>query len=108
VIIDEQRRFQEALLDPATGRLLAKLGSWRLGAIVGDRAFVYRPGVAGRAWLGEVDLGSPQPGVRTTLHLPVPAQRCDFGERWAVCLTGVADQPPFAVPLPPLPTPPAA
>lgn len=100
VITDGQRRSQEALLDPATGRLLTALGSWRLGAVIGGRAFVYRPGVAGRAWLGEVDLSSPRPRVRTTLHLPVPAQRCDFGEQWAVCLTGVADQPPFAVPVP--------
>ncbi len=102
VVTDGQRRSQEALLDSATGRLIAALGSWRLGAVVGGRAFVYRPGVAGRAWLGEVDLRSPQPRVRATMHLPVPAQRCDFGELWAVCLTGVADQPPFAVPIPPL------
>jgi hypothetical protein len=100
VVTDGQRRSQEALLDPATGRLLAVLGSWRLGAVIGGRALLYRPGVAGRAWLGEVDLGSPQPRVRTTLHLPVPAQRCDFGGDWAVCLTGVADQPPYAVRIP--------
>lgn len=97
VMTDGQRRSQEALVDPATGRVLAVLGSWRLGAVIGGRALVYRPGVAGRAWLGEVDLGSPRPRVRTTLHLPVPAQRCDFGAEWAVCLTGVADQPPYAV-----------
>jgi hypothetical protein len=99
-VTDGRGRSQEALLDPATGRQLTVLGPWRLGAVVGGRALVYRPGVAGRAWLGEVDLGAPDPRVRTTLHLPVPAQRCDFGAAWAVCLTGVADQPPFAVPLP--------
>jgi hypothetical protein len=97
VVTDEQRRSQEALLDPATGRLLAVLGAWRLGGVIGGQALVYRPGVAGRAWLGELALDSPAAGVRTTLHLPVPAQHCDFGERWAVCVTGVADQPPYAV-----------
>jgi len=101
VLTDDHLRSEEAILDPARGRLVAALGPWRLGAVLGGRAFVYRSGVAGRAWFGEVDLGSPAARVRTTLHLPVPAQRCDFGERWAVCQTGVADQPPYAIPIAP-------
>lgn len=99
VVTDIQGRSQEALADAADGRLLTILGPWRLGAVLGGRAYLYRSGIAGRAWLGEIDLGSPQPRVRTTLHLPMPAQSCDFSERWAVCLTGVAGQPPYAVPL---------
>jgi hypothetical protein len=101
VVTDGLRRSQEALLDPVNGRILAMLGSWRLGLVAGGTAYVYRTGIAGRAWFGTVDLRRPQAGVRTTLHLPVPAQHCDFSEQWAVCLTGVADQPPYAIRLSP-------
>jgi hypothetical protein len=97
VVTDGLRRSQEALLDPVNGRILAMLGSWRLGLVAGGTAYVYRTGIAGQAWLGTVDLRRPQAGVRATLHLPVPAQHCDFSEQWAVCLTGVAGQPPYAI-----------
>ncbi|MFJ6197063.1 PQQ-binding-like beta-propeller repeat protein [Micromonospora sp. NPDC092111] len=72
---DGQQRESFALLDPATGRVHADLGGWRLvQGRPGTTVFVTRPLAGGRQLLAELDVGSGALRVRDVLP-----------ERWELC-----------------------
>lgn len=93
------RGEQRAVLDAGTGRIVARLGLWEIAGVADDLAVVFLPGRANQAWLGSLDLAVAQPVVQPRTRLTGPVDDCTAAGRWAVCLSGVAGQAPFAVAL---------
>jgi len=96
---DAMRREQGAVLDAGTGRVVARLGGWEIAGVADGHALVFLRGRANQAWLGSVDLAGAQPIVQPRTRLSRPVDACTAAGRWAVCLSGVAGQAPFAVTL---------
>ncbi|NUR74392.1 MAG: hypothetical protein HOU81_26580 [Hamadaea sp.] len=94
-------REQNAVLDPRTGSVMARLGAWHIAGTVAGRTAAYLPGSAGRAWLGTVDLTADHPVVRARANLTAAVDRCVAAGTRLVCFSGVAGQPPFSLILPP-------
>ncbi|MFJ8577740.1 PQQ-binding-like beta-propeller repeat protein [Micromonospora sp. NPDC093277] len=85
VAAGDWRAEELAVLDPGTGRTLARLGRWRLADIdrTGVRTLGFRPATGNRTLVAELDVAAGQ--ARTLTVLPGPWSDCTTTAAALVC-----------------------